>query len=78
MIFTLDNDPSLATLDKSFAYLPSPSTINSGGETYPFPLIFTNAPVIPPSVIPSVINASWPLETVTKGLLCALRVSLDP
>ena len=78
MIFTLDSEPSLATLDKRFAYLPEPSTINSGGETYPLPFILTNAPVIPPSVTPTVINASSPFEMVTKGLLCALRVSLDP
>ena len=78
MIFTLDNEPSLATLDKRFAYLPVPSTINSGGETYPLPFILTNAPVISPLVTPTVIRASWPLEIVTSGLLCALIVSLDP
>jgi len=78
MIFTLDNLPSASRLERSLAYLPSPSTINSGGVTYPFPAIFTNAPVIWPSDWLTVINPSWPLDTVTNGLLCALSVASVP
>ena len=78
MIFTPDNVPSLATLDISLAYLPSPLTINSGGDTYPLPFILTEALVISPPVIPTVTNAFVPLEIWTNGLLCALIVSLDP
>ena len=78
MIFTLNNVPSVSRLERSFAYLPSPSTINSGGVTYPLPAIFTNAPVILPSVWLTVINPSWPLDTVTNGLLCALSVASVP